>query len=67
MVSRLETGTALPTLEAGLMLQLALGANLAEVYIDLQRELANRLLKRAAKLPPDLTRSIRGRILGRDP
>lgn len=66
MVSRLEAGTAGPTLRSGLLLQLALGANLAEIYPDLNDHMQVLILKRALKLPPELGRSIRGRILGRD-
>lgn len=66
MISRLETGAALPTLAVGLLLRLALGAHLSEIYVDLNAELERLILKRAASLPPSVGRSIRGRILGRD-
>jgi transcriptional regulator with XRE-family HTH domain len=66
MISRLESGVALPTLTVGLLLQLVLGTNLSEIYVDLNTDLERLLLKRAATLPHAVQRSIRGRILGRD-
>ena len=66
MISRFENGTTVPSLKIALLLQLALGAHIAEMYVDLHEELAALILKRAAQIPATLTRSIRGRILGKD-
>ena len=66
MISRFENGNTLPSLKVALLLQLALGAQIAEIYVDLDDELRALILKRAAKLPASLTRSIRGRVLGKD-
>src|SRR4051812_21017607 len=65
-VSRFETGAALPSLKIAMSLQLILGAQLPEIYIDLQRELESLILKRTPRLPPQLGRSFRGRVLGKD-
>jgi DNA-binding XRE family transcriptional regulator len=66
MISRFENGTTLPSLQVALLLQLTLGAQLAEIYVDLHHELEALILKRAAMLPPTLARSIRGRVLRED-
>lgn len=66
MISRLENGSTLPTLKVALLLQLALGTQISDIYIDLHEELQTFILKRASKLPTSLARSIRGRVLGKD-
>ena len=62
-VSRLETGSALPSLKVALLLQLALGAQITEAYIDLHAHLRSLLIKRASRLPPSLSQSLRSRLL----
>jgi transcriptional regulator with XRE-family HTH domain len=66
MISRFESGVALPSVKVALLLQIALGAQLAEIYVDLYQELQALTLKRASLLPDALARSIRGRALGKD-
>jgi transcriptional regulator with XRE-family HTH domain len=66
MISRFENGTAVPSLKVALLLQLALGANIAEIYVDINDELQRLILKRATRLPTTIARSIRGRVLGSD-
>ena len=66
MISRMETGAVLPSVQNGLLLEMALGARLPEIYIDLHRALEELILKRAAKLPEGLRRDLRGRLLGED-
>src|SRR5205823_3123992 len=66
MISRFETGAALPALHVAILLELALGARMPEVYVDLYRELQTFIIKRAARLPKHLARQIRGRLLGKD-
>jgi transcriptional regulator with XRE-family HTH domain len=66
MISRLESGKALPSLRVALLLQIILGAHLPEIYADLHAALQELAIKRAARLPHLLTRSIRGRVLGKD-
>lgn len=65
-ISRFESGATLPPLQVALLLQLALGAQLSEIYVDLYADLASLILKRATRLSPALARSIRGRVLGKD-
>jgi DNA-binding XRE family transcriptional regulator len=66
MISKFEAGTTLPTLPTAMLLQLALGAQMSELYGDLHQQLQALILKRTAKLPAELARSIRGRVLGKD-
>jgi transcriptional regulator with XRE-family HTH domain len=66
MISRFENGEAFPSLPAGLLLELALGTKLSEMYVDLYEELQRRIIKRAARLPLSVRRPIRGRVLGKD-
>lgn len=66
MVSRFESGATLPSLEAALLLEMALGTRLAEIYVGLFQTLQAQIIKRAARLPPSLSRHIRGRLLGKD-
>jgi transcriptional regulator with XRE-family HTH domain len=66
MVSRFENGVALPPLPAALLLEMALGARLPEIYVDLHQTLEQLILKRADRLPKTLARSLHGRLLGRD-
>ena|SRR5579859_3420280 len=66
MISRFENGTALPPLPAALLLEMALGTRLSEIYIDLDETLRRQIIKRADRLPPRLVRHIRGRLLGKD-
>ena len=65
-VSRLEAGHVLPPLKVALLMELALGARLQEMYVDLARELETLILRRSKRLRPHLMRSIRGRVLGKD-
>ena len=66
MISRFESGTALPSVKVALLLQIVLGAQLAEIYVDLYQEMQALTLKRASQMPAALARSIRGRVLGKD-
>ena len=66
MISRFESGTTLPSLETALLLEMALGTRLAEIYVDLYQSLQGQIIKRAARLPHVLSRHIRGRLLGKD-
>jgi DNA-binding XRE family transcriptional regulator len=66
MVSSYEVGTALPPLETALLLEIALGARLSEIYVDLYQELQMKLLARADHLPHAIRRQILGRLLGKD-
>src|SRR4051812_41551812 len=65
-VSRFESGVSLPSLKVAMLLQLILGAQLTEIYVDLEHELQALILKRVRQLPPQLARGIRGRVLGKD-
>jgi transcriptional regulator with XRE-family HTH domain len=66
MVSKYERGTSLPPLETALLLEIALGVRLADLYVDLYQELQLLALKRSETLPEALRRSVRGRLLGKD-
>jgi DNA-binding XRE family transcriptional regulator len=66
MVSRFETGRSLPTLRVALLMELILGARIADIYRDEHERLCRLALRRCAHLPPALTRQVRGRILGKD-
>lgn len=66
MISRFESGETHPPLAAALALQLALGARLEEIFIDLHRHILAHVIKRATHLPNHHTRAIRSRLLGKD-
>ncbi len=66
MVSRLERGLSLPSLPEAMLLEMALGARVQEIYVDLQQALERVILKRAADLPIQIRRPIRGRLRGED-
>lgn len=66
MVSQYESGASLPPLETALLLEIALGARLSEVYVDLYQDLQLLVLKRAEVLPPELRRQLNGRLLGKE-
>ena len=66
MVSQYECGHSLPPLRTALLLEIALGAKLSEIYVDLYVELKAQLLTRAEGLPRPVRRQIRGRLLGKE-
>jgi transcriptional regulator with XRE-family HTH domain len=66
MISRFEAGTSLPTLKVALLMEIVLGAHVADIYVDLRHDLEHLALRRAKPLPDRLSRSIRGRVLGKD-
>jgi transcriptional regulator with XRE-family HTH domain len=66
MVSQYECGTAFPPLETALLLEIALGAKLSEIYVDLYRELQLQVLTRAERLPGQMRQQVLGRLLGKD-
>src|SRR6185436_10890321 len=66
MVSKYERGHALPPLQTAMLIEIALGVRLSELYVDLYQRLARQVLKRADRLPPDVRRPIRGRLLRKD-
>src|SRR5688572_22500019 len=66
MVSRLERGVSLPSLPEAMLLEMALGARVQDIYRDLHEALEDLILKRAAILPVLLRRHIRGRLRGED-
>src|SRR5882762_8172944 len=66
MVSKYESGTSLPPLETALLLEIALGVRLSELYVDLYQDLKRLVLKRSDVLPEQLRRGLRGRLLGKD-
>ena len=66
MVSRFEHGHSLPSLKVGFLMEIVLGARLVEIYPDEYKRLQQLVLGRCDRLPTQLTRHIRGRILGKD-
>src|SRR5258707_139128 len=66
MVSKYESGTSLPPLETALLLEIALGVRLSELYVDLYEDLQIQVVKRTETLPLFLRRGLLGRILGKD-
>lgn len=67
MVSRFETGRAHPSLVPLLALEIVLGANASEMYVDLRASLQEQIINRARRLPARIERELRGRLLGEDP
>ena len=65
-LSKYESGRALPPLETALLIEVALGIRLQDLYPDLYQDLQVMILKRAEGLPADLRRSILGRLHGKD-
>lgn len=65
-VSRLEAGLMLPPLKVALLMELALGARLQEIYVDLAQDLESVILDRATRLPTEHLRSLRARLLRKD-
>ena len=66
MISKYEHGLRLPPLETALLLEIALGVRLPDMYPDLYRHLQTLVLKRSKVLPRDVRRGILGRLLGKD-
>lgn len=66
MVSQYENGTSLPPLETALLLEIALGAKLSDIYVDLYQQLQLEVLTRAQGLPYPVKRGVVGRLLGKD-
>jgi transcriptional regulator with XRE-family HTH domain len=66
MVSQYENGSAFPPLATALLLEIALGARLSEIYVDLYRDLQLLVLTRSERLTPAIKRQIVGRLLGKD-
>jgi transcriptional regulator with XRE-family HTH domain len=66
MISKYEQGLRLPPLETALLLEIALGVRLPELYPDLYGRLVALILKRSRTLPPHLRRDILSRLLGKD-
>jgi transcriptional regulator with XRE-family HTH domain len=66
MVSKYESGISLPPLETALLLEIALGVRLSELYVDLYQDLQIQVVTRSETLPKALRRGLLGRILGKD-
>ena len=66
MISKYESGVSLPPLETALLLEIALGVRLSELYVDLYQDLQIQVMKRSESLPMALQRGLLGRILGKD-
>jgi transcriptional regulator with XRE-family HTH domain len=66
MISKYERGASLPPLQSAILLEIALGARLPELYPDLYRRLSREMLVRARLLPVAIRRDLRSRVLGKD-
>jgi hypothetical protein len=66
MVSQYECGAALPPLKTALLLEIALGARLSEIYVDLYRQLEHDVLVRARTLPKAMQGRTLSRLSGKD-
>lgn len=65
-ISDFERGRRLPPLRIAMLMEIALGAMLAEIYVDLHQALGRFAVRRESQLPGRFTRHIRGRVLGKD-
>jgi transcriptional regulator with XRE-family HTH domain len=66
MVSQYESGASFPPFETALLLEIALGASLPELFPDIYQECLRKVLNRAKRLPDRARRSIVGRLLHED-
>jgi len=65
-LSRYEHGVVLPPLETALLLEIALGIRLQDLFPGLYEQLQATVLKRCYHLPLDVRRGVIGRLLGED-
>ena len=65
-MSQYECGRSLPPLQTALLLEIALGAKLSEIYVDLYADLTAQLLARADRMPHHVRRQVFGRLLGKE-
>src|SRR5205823_3544872 len=66
MLSKYEHGVSLPPLETAMILEIALGVRLPELYPALYQRLQGRVLQRSRSLPKGLRRDLTSRLLGKD-
>ena len=66
MLSKYERGRSLPPLETALLLEIALGVRLSELYPDLYLALTRKVIDLAGKLPDNIRRGLHGRLEGKD-
>jgi transcriptional regulator with XRE-family HTH domain len=65
-ISHYESGSSYPPFETALLLEIALGVKLADLYPDLYQQLQALALKRAQHLPLEIRRALTGRLLNQD-
>jgi transcriptional regulator with XRE-family HTH domain len=63
---RYEIAESLPTFEMALLLEIALGVRLSELYPNLYAELQSLVLARAERLPLAVRGNLHGRLLGKE-
>src|SRR5262249_20185541 len=66
MVSKYEHAVSLPPLESAILLEIALGVRLPELYPDLYVRLPHHGLRRARLWPPGIGRALRSRLLEKE-
>jgi transcriptional regulator with XRE-family HTH domain len=65
-VSHYESGMGFPPFHTAMLLEIALGANLSELYPDVYRQCQHLVLTRSQHLPAHLRRGLVGRLLNQD-
>lgn len=65
-ISHYESGLTFPPFKTALLIEIALGARLAELYPDLYRHLQALVLERARGMPERVRRALVGRLLNED-
>lgn len=65
-ISHYEGGRALPPLRTALLLEIALGVDLRELFPDLYQQLQALVLQRAQRLPLHIRRALVGRLIHED-
>jgi transcriptional regulator with XRE-family HTH domain len=65
-ISEFEQGRRLPGLQTAVLLEIALGTQLRDIYPDMYQHLGRAAVRREDALPVRFSRHIRGRVLGKD-
>ena len=67
MLSKYEHGKSLPPLQTALLLEIALGVRLPELYPNLYNTLTRQVATGAKRLPLQIRRALVQRLSGKDP
>ena len=66
MISKYEHGVSLPPLESAILLEIALGVRLPELYPDMYQRLFRLVIARSRLLPRGVRNDLRSRLLGKE-